>query len=332
MSKKISELTELTIPATDDELVIVDNSEVETKKITLSNLKASGTDIDTGTEDVKFVTPKAINDSTKIAQTDEDTTFQESLIAGGFAGKNLFNKNSLNTILGYPDVSTQVMILAASIKSFYIKIEPNTTYTVSKVSSFKFRIATTVAVPANGVATSAVTYNDTATSLSITTSATAQYLVVYYYSSVSDTLTEQEILDTIQVELGSTATTYYPYQDFKQLNTPIVALFSGTSALGSAITLNESIYNFSQIIVKCDNAGIYMSGPIVKWFGGMAQITAGGFQPATNGQYVASVYLTPSNGGLTLTSDSNSNYISVTTTPTVTKTALNNITNIWGIR
>ena len=70
MSKKISELTELTIPATDDELVIVDNSEVETKKITLSNLKASGTDIDTGTEDVKFVTPKAIEDSNLLRSAD----------------------------------------------------------------------------------------------------------------------------------------------------------------------------------------------------------------------------------------------------------------------
>lgn len=66
---KISELTALTSPATGDLLPIVDVSDTTdaasgtTKKITLANLKASGADVDTGTEDVKFVTPKSLADA-----------------------------------------------------------------------------------------------------------------------------------------------------------------------------------------------------------------------------------------------------------------------------
>lgn len=66
---KITELTALTTPATGDLLPIVDISDTTdsvngtTKKITLASLKASGSDIDTGTDDVKFVTSKAMADS-----------------------------------------------------------------------------------------------------------------------------------------------------------------------------------------------------------------------------------------------------------------------------
>jgi len=110
-----------------------------------------------------------------------------------------------------------------------------------------------------------------------------------------------------------------------------VSLFSGSTAVGNAIVIPESIYNFKEIIVKCNNAGIYMCGSITKGIT-MSQITAGGFQPSTTGQYVASIYFTPSSDGLTLTSNSNANYINISTTPSVVKTSLQNITNIWGIR
>lgn len=57
------------------------------------------------------------------------------------------------------------------------------------------------------------TANNTGTSITITTSANAQYLVVFYYLSGTDTLTEQAILDSIMIEKGSTATTYEPHQE-----------------------------------------------------------------------------------------------------------------------
>lgn len=66
---KISELTALTSPETGDLFPIVDISDTTdaasgtTKKITLASLKASGADVDTGTDDVKFVTSKALADA-----------------------------------------------------------------------------------------------------------------------------------------------------------------------------------------------------------------------------------------------------------------------------
>lgn len=83
---KITELSALTTPATGDILPIVDVSDTTdaatgtTKKITLANLKASGADVDTGTEDVKFTTPKSLADAgvyqaggTDVAITDGGT-------------------------------------------------------------------------------------------------------------------------------------------------------------------------------------------------------------------------------------------------------------------
>lgn len=113
---------------------------------------------------------------------------------------------------------------------------------------------------------------------------------------------------------------------------PIVVLFSGTSSIGSAITLSENVYNFSSIIVKCGNAGIYMIGPVVKWFSLPSSIIAGGFQPSSVGQFACSILFTVSNSGMTLTSNTYSNFINISTTPTVVKTLLNNVTNIWGVR
>lgn len=68
-NKRISEYTALTSPATGDLIPIVDVSDTTdaasgtTKKITLASLKASGSDVDTGTEDVKFTTPKSLADA-----------------------------------------------------------------------------------------------------------------------------------------------------------------------------------------------------------------------------------------------------------------------------
>ena len=66
---KISSLTELTAPASADEFVIVDKSDTTMaasgtdKRITPASLKATGTEINTGTDDIKFATAKAIADS-----------------------------------------------------------------------------------------------------------------------------------------------------------------------------------------------------------------------------------------------------------------------------
>lgn len=126
------------------------------------------------------------------------------------SGKNLFDKDNANILNAY---FAQEKIIASSSagKTLYISCKPNTTYTVSRIAGTRFRILTTETTPTLNVNGIDYQANDNTTSLTITTSNNANYLCVYYYSSASDTKTEQQILDTIQIEEGTTATTYEPY-------------------------------------------------------------------------------------------------------------------------
>ena len=76
--KKITELDELETPAVGDWFAIVDidAGPAETKKITLANIvpvKATGAEINTGTDDAKFTTSKAIEDSNLSFTSDAET-------------------------------------------------------------------------------------------------------------------------------------------------------------------------------------------------------------------------------------------------------------------
>lgn len=125
-------------------------------------------------------------------------------------GKNLLDKSSASASLeGY--FNNVNVSLNAGTRMAYIPCLQNTTYTVSKIKSKRFAVATTTVVPDAGVAVSGFISDNFGTSITITTDSSAKYLCVFYYLSTSDTLTPQEILDTLQIEKGSTATTYAPY-------------------------------------------------------------------------------------------------------------------------
>lgn len=127
-------------------------------------------------------------------------------------GKNLFDKNNANIIVAsFSQDYKTISQISNNAKILYISCKENTTYTVSKISSARFRILTTDIVPALEVTGIDFIQNDTSTSLTITTSSNVNYLCVYYFINGTDTLTEQEILDSIQIEEGSTATDYEPY-------------------------------------------------------------------------------------------------------------------------
>lgn len=130
--------------------------------------------------------------------------------------KNLFDKNNANIISG-AYVANNVNVITSSgagLKLLYIPITGGKTYTISKVSSNVFRVTTTTQIPAIGVSIASTTVNNSATSITYTTDTDAKYLVVNYYAN-ADTLTEQVILDSIQIEEGSTATTYESFNSTK---------------------------------------------------------------------------------------------------------------------
>lgn len=123
--------------------------------------------------------------------------------------ENLFDKDNANVLIA--NVGDTKINASTNAKTLYIPCLPNTTYTIQKVLSSRFRIGTTTTIPAVDVAISDFNGIDTDTSKTITTSANAKYLCVYYYLNGTDTLTEQQVLDSIQIEYGSKPNTYTPY-------------------------------------------------------------------------------------------------------------------------
>lgn len=126
-------------------------------------------------------------------------------------GKNLFDKNNYNLLEAYwGGTSTEMIALPGGEVSIYIKAKPNTTYTASKTLGERFRLATTVDLPQGGAAITNKIVADSATSLTITTGPSDQYLSVFV-RQVSESATLMEVLATLQIEEGQTATPYAPY-------------------------------------------------------------------------------------------------------------------------
>lgn len=124
---------------------------------------------------------------------------------------NEFDKDNANIENGY--FTNQVFSpQSTSIRTLYIECNPNTSYVVSKVVSSRFAIGTSEIVPASGAVITNFIQNNGATELSIKSGSSDKYLYVFYYHATYDTLTEQEILDSIKIEKGSKATPWSPYE------------------------------------------------------------------------------------------------------------------------
>ena len=134
-----------------------------------------------------------------------------SIVVDDISGKNLFDAGNYNVINASFTSDGGVISSGTNARTLYLPVKPNTTYTVSKTTSSRFRLCTTAEIPASNVSISDYIGDDGATSLTITTSALAKYLCMYVYVNGTDTLTLQQIADTIQVELGTEKTDYTPY-------------------------------------------------------------------------------------------------------------------------
>jgi hypothetical protein len=130
-------------------------------------------------------------------------------------GKNLFNKDNANIYNGYFTVNSPTITSSSSHRTIYIPIEPNTTYTIQKSNAggndSRFAIGTTTTIPTTSVSVNQVQLDFTATHMTITTNAGSKYLVVWCYFTNNTAITFENVLSTIQVEKGSTTTTYEPY-------------------------------------------------------------------------------------------------------------------------
>ena len=127
-------------------------------------------------------------------------------------GKNLFDKDNANILQA--GITTTKIESATANRTLWIPCEPNTTYTVQKRNdgdTNRFNVATTAITPAIDVAITNRVENPNASSITYTTSSTAKYLCVQYFRTAETILTEQQVLDSIQIEKGYIASSYSAY-------------------------------------------------------------------------------------------------------------------------
>lgn len=190
-----------------------------------------------------------------------DITPNEHTLGVKVSGKNLFDKDNANIIIGYPDAEN-VINGASSTRSVYIPCASNATYTVSKTLTARFAVAFTDDIPSNGVAVTGRVQNNTASSITTTSGINSKYIVVWLYHVDLDTTTIKinEVLATLQIELGSTATSYTPYiSDLTSVN---------VTRYGKNLTTPQQVYKgataYSEEIFENKNCVRFSSGVTIK--------------------------------------------------------------------
>ena len=124
--------------------------------------------------------------------------------------QNLFDASNADLFSGYADATVHP---GTNQRSIIFECSPNTTYTVSRgVMASRFRVCTLADYPESGDSTlQQITENDQS-AITIKTAATANYMMVFFYhSSYDTTVTPEDIMKTIMIELGNKATPFAPY-------------------------------------------------------------------------------------------------------------------------
>ena len=135
-------------------------------------------------------------------------------------GKNIFDKSKLTYILNYYVDSSGNLAYGSYNKLAYVKLQPNKTYTLSqtKISSNTNRVGLFSVQPIQQVGLQGTligTFNSgSPIDCTFTTTNDAVYLAWTYCNTNSmGDYTEQDMIDSIQIEVSSTASEYEPYQE-----------------------------------------------------------------------------------------------------------------------
>lgn len=132
--------------------------------------------------------------------------------------KNLFDKDNVNLIDNVYVDGTGKILSGNNNKFCWLKLQPNTTYTLTQpiVSKINNRVGLYSEIPAlNLQGTLLKTFmGGSPINCTFTTSNTDVYIGwVYCQTNFMEGHTEQEMLDSIQLEQGTTATSYVPHQE-----------------------------------------------------------------------------------------------------------------------
>ena len=151
-------------------------------------------------------------------------------------GKNLFDKNNINELQYMCPDGNYGHIVSDPYESIYwIKIKPSTTYTISKMASYRGRVAFSKELPNLSTEIRVVTTGECPSyPISATSLSDENYLLINGYSltlrpqgtpNYGETITKEELLNSIQIEEGTQATPYEPYYGSSKtvyLNSPLL--------------------------------------------------------------------------------------------------------------
>lgn len=189
---------------------------------------------------------------------------------------NLFDKDNANILNAYFSSSTSQITSNASNRTLYIKCEPNTDYSIRKINSSQFVVGYTHELPqigsdVYGISAATTQIDSNYKYISLKTDSDAQYIVVRFMQTAQDTLTLEELLDTIKIEKGTTSTSYTDYNcggiDFTMASKNLYDATTdeytadglSNSADSSVLKVNGNVASYSrrEFNSKILNAGTY---------------------------------------------------------------------------
>ena len=134
------------------------------------------------------------------------------------SGKNLFDKDDVtiisNKFINFDNSLYQYKSDGSNNRNYVVilNIEPNTTYTISKILTSRFAVGTSQNKPHTDDYFNVGSQQNGSTSITIKSGANDHYLTIWFIRTDLDTpLTIQQVLDSMMVEKNTTATTYEPY-------------------------------------------------------------------------------------------------------------------------
>ena len=227
--------------------------------------------------------------------------------------KNLYNK--ANGVESFFSNTSNVIATSTTAKSIVVPCEPNTTYTISKTMGKRFQVCYTNTTPDIGVATYGKVSSDTAWRIVITTGNNATHLVAYIYLTNTDTISLDDMLDSIQVERGDYKTLYQDYRSVSTYtrgkNLLVYPYYSNSKTdNGVTFTVNDDGSVTLQGATTTSTASIMLEGKVRdrSWFqliDGQTVTLSGGISSAIRTQFYSSEQTVHDDGdGVTFVADS----------------------------
>lgn len=188
------------------------------------------------------------------------------------ASKNLFDKSNTSQIIeAYISGSTSISVSNYHMRTVWIDCKPSTTYTISKTAGQRFAVAYTTVTPDFGVSVYGTVSNNTGSTLTITTGADAKYLVAFIYNDSVDSGTAQDMIDSVQIEVGSTATAYEAYQTPQEKT-----INFGTTIYGGVLNVTTGVLTVNKAYIKMDslNWSMNSSGTSGQFYSSVLEVGA----------------------------------------------------------